>query len=88
MKDITKYKNELSENGFSILNNIYSAEEVHNILTAINNADTSKDTFRKSSGLFAIRQFFKELPDTIDLIFTQKLKSVIKEVLGSDFFCC
>jgi ectoine hydroxylase-related dioxygenase (phytanoyl-CoA dioxygenase family) len=86
MSDITKYKQELSDNGFSIIDNIYSAEEVQNILTAINNADTSKDTFRKSNDLFAIRQFLKEVPETFNLIFTDKLKSIIQHVLGDNCF--
>ncbi|WP_208025544.1 phytanoyl-CoA dioxygenase family protein [Niastella caeni] len=86
MNNTAIHKQELLDNGFSVVENIYSIDEVENILTAINNADTSKDTFRKSSDLFAIRQFFKELPNTFDLIFNNKLKLVIKEILGDNFF--
>jgi ectoine hydroxylase-related dioxygenase (phytanoyl-CoA dioxygenase family) len=86
MRDLTKHKNELLDNGFSIIDNIYSAEEVQNILTTIQNADTNKDTFRKSTDLFAIRQFLKEVPETFSLVFTDKLKSVIRQVMGENYF--
>jgi ectoine hydroxylase-related dioxygenase (phytanoyl-CoA dioxygenase family) len=86
MRDYTKHKNELFENGFSIIDAIYSSIEVQNILTVINNADKSKDTFRKSTDLFAIRQFLKEVPETFNLIFTEKLKAVIEQIMGDHFF--
>lgn len=86
MSEILKHKQELSDNGFSIVDNIYSAEEVQNILVAINNADTSKDTFRKSNDLFAIRQFLKEVPAAFNLVFTPKLKALIQQILDDNFF--
>jgi ectoine hydroxylase-related dioxygenase (phytanoyl-CoA dioxygenase family) len=86
MRDLTKHRNELLANGFSIVDDIYSSDEVQTILTAIDNADTSKDTFRKSTDLFAIRQFLKEVPETFDLIFTNNLKNVIRQVMGDNFF--
>ncbi len=86
MNDIARNRQELFENGFSVINNIYSTAEVQNILAAIGNADTSKDTFRKTTDLFAIRQFLKEVPSTLDLIFNEKLKTIISEVLGNNFF--
>jgi hypothetical protein len=86
MNDIAKHKQELLDNGFSIVDNIYSVDEVQSILLAINKADTSNDTFRKTTDLFAIRQFLKEVPSTFDLIFTDKLKMVIKQIMGDNFF--
>lgn len=86
MSDTTKQKQELLDYGFSVIDNVYSFEEIQNILAAIHDADTSRDTFRKSSDLFAIRQFLKELPNTIDLIFNENLKQIIKHILGDTFF--
>lgn len=86
MNNIIKHKQQLLENGFSVVDNIYSNDEVQCILTAINEADSSKETFRKTNDLFAIRQFLKEIPSTIDLIFTNKLKVMIKEIMGDHFF--
>lgn len=86
MNDAIIHKQELSDNGFSIINKVYSPEEVNNIIMAINDTDCSKDTFRKSADLFAIRQFLKEVPQTINLIFSDKLKTIIKRILGDNFF--
>jgi hypothetical protein len=76
----------LTEEGFAIIENIYSAEEVGQIIDLINKADTSNETFRKSSALFAVRQFLKEIPATKALIFNDKFKLLIKKLLGVDFF--
>lgn len=86
MIDAPKHKQELADNGFSVMNDIYAGDEIQNILTAISRADMSKDTFRKSSDLFAIRQFLRELPDTFHLIFNDRLKQLIKQLLGDNVF--
>lgn len=86
MPEFTTYKQDLLENGVSIVNKIYSAEEVARILAVIDQADTSNDTFRKTIDLFAIRQFLKEIPSAADLIFTDKLKTLIKDMMGDNCF--
>ena len=60
---------ELEDTGFTVLSNIYTATEIDQILSAINEADTSNSTFRKSKDLFAIRHFLREIPDARELIF-------------------
>ncbi|MFN3378523.1 MAG: phytanoyl-CoA dioxygenase family protein [Runella zeae] len=86
MNDLIKPKQELLDNGFAVIDHVYSPEEVQSILTIINQADMSNETFRKTNDLFAIRQFLKEVPQTIDLIFNDKLKTAIRHILGDDFF--
>lgn len=86
MNNFAKHKQELLDNGFSVINGIYTAEEVHAILAVVSNADTSKDTFRKSADIFAIRQFLKEIPSVFDLVFNDKLNQLIKQILGDNFF--
>jgi hypothetical protein len=65
---------------------IYTPTELSAIKTAINHADQTKPTFRKSTDLFAIRQFLKEIPEVAALIFNQKLKDIIKAYFGEDYF--
>jgi ectoine hydroxylase-related dioxygenase (phytanoyl-CoA dioxygenase family) len=77
---------EISTQGFSIIPNIYNDDEIEQILNVINQADPSKETFRKSADLFAIRQFLKEIPAVYDLIFNEKLKFIIKSVFGNAYF--
>ncbi|MCW3071242.1 MAG: phytanoyl-CoA dioxygenase [Bacteroidetes bacterium] len=79
-------KRELEESGFTIIDAVYSKEEIAGIVEAIRSADSSGEAFRKSSGLFAIRQFLKEFPDLSTSIFNEKLKQVISELPGSNYF--
>jgi ectoine hydroxylase-related dioxygenase (phytanoyl-CoA dioxygenase family) len=86
MSDFSTYKQQISESGFSIAENIYSPEEVQSILAEIDEVDTSKETFRKTSDLFAIRQFLKEVPQTVDLVFNARFRDIVNNVLGEDYF--
>jgi ectoine hydroxylase-related dioxygenase (phytanoyl-CoA dioxygenase family) len=81
-----KHKINIVENGFTILNNIYSHQEIEQIIQIINYADNSKDTFRKSADLFAIRQFLKEVPEVTSLVFNNKLKKLIRQLFGEGYF--
>lgn len=80
------HQEELSEQGFTIVENIYTKDEVTQILKVIDNIDNSKATFRKSADLFAIRQFLKEVPATHLLIFNKNLTQLISQLFGQDFF--
>lgn len=73
-------------NGFATINNIYTAEELEKVLEQISHANSGKETFRKSADLFAIRQFLKEIPVTVDTIFNENLKSVLRPLLGNKYF--
>lgn len=83
---IKEHQKEINKNGFTIIDNIFSGEEVTDIVSAIENADTSKQTFRKSADLFAIRQFIKDVPEVAPLIFIQKMNDLINELFGVGYF--
>jgi len=72
--------------GFAIVNDIYTRAEVNSIITAIEAADQSNPAFRKTDDLFAIRQFLKELPPVVPLIFNPKLKELIRALFGEGYF--
>jgi ectoine hydroxylase-related dioxygenase (phytanoyl-CoA dioxygenase family) len=76
----------ISVQGFTVIDSIYTADQVDLILEAISQVDTSRPSFRKTEDLFAIRQFLKEIPEVFSLVFNDKLKSVIKDVFGSNYF--
>ncbi|RWW96629.1 phytanoyl-CoA dioxygenase family protein [Flavobacterium cerinum] len=82
----TDTKQEIEKNGFSIIENIYTDIEIQQLTDIIDNTDTSGATFRKSTNLFAIRQFLKEMPEISHLLFNNSLKQLIKEVFGEDYF--
>src|SRR5688500_16552349 len=79
-------QNQLSDKGFAVIENVFSGSEVDSIIETINDADTSKPTFRKSNELFAIRQFLKEVPEVIPLIFTEGLAEIINQLFGKNYF--
>ena len=82
-------KNEIDSEGFVIINDIYSEIEIEKIIHEIEKVtenETANSTFRKSEDLFAIRQFHKEIPKSINLIFNQKLKEIIRQNFGENFF--
>lgn len=74
------------ENGFAIIESIYSPEEVDALISLIDGASGEQETFRRSAGLFAIRQFLKEIPEAIPAIFNTKLREVIANHLGPAYF--
>ncbi|WP_293742547.1 phytanoyl-CoA dioxygenase family protein [uncultured Pedobacter sp.] len=84
--DLVANKMEIQELGFSVIDHVFTEQEVEAILSAIKIADSTKETFRKSEDLFAIRRFLKEVPDTADLIFNQKVKAIVQELFGKDYF--
>ncbi|MCX8523605.1 phytanoyl-CoA dioxygenase family protein [Chryseobacterium formosus] len=86
MLNLQQHKNTIADNGFSVISNVFSEEEIEKIAKVIQSIDTSKDTFRKSEDLFAIRQFLKEIPEVKDLIFNENLKTIIEEIFGENYF--
>lgn len=81
-----KQTGEFIENGFAVINGIYSLREVEEILRVIENTNSDKDTFRKSNDLFAIRQFFKEVTSVSKLVFNVKLISILKNLFGDKYY--
>ncbi|MFP3834686.1 phytanoyl-CoA dioxygenase family protein [Chryseobacterium sp. SIMBA_028] len=86
LKNLETYKSHIQEYGFSIINDVFSADEVEKIIGVLNGIDTSRENFRKSEDLFAIRQFLKEIPEIKDLIFNDNIKRIITEVFGEKYF--
>lgn len=79
-------KTEIKENGFTTVDNIYTDKEIAQILWTIDQTNQTKETFRKSADLFAIRQFLKEIPEIRNLVFNEKLNNVIGQIFGKNYF--
>ncbi|MEO6524063.1 MAG: phytanoyl-CoA dioxygenase family protein [Mucilaginibacter sp.] len=77
---------DFDDKGFIIIEDVYTHQEIEQLLTAINSIPVNGSTFRKTNNLFAIRQFLNEVPVSRPLIFNDKLKGIIKQLLGDDFF--
>lgn len=76
----------VAESGYCIINDVYCDDQIDALIDVINAVDSSRPTFRKTSDLFAIRQFLKELPAIKPLIFTDKLSKIIKALFGDEYF--
>lgn len=83
--DLQTHKDHILENGFTIINNIFSDKELEKIDKVLKNIDASNDNFRKSEDLFAIRQFLKELPEIKDLILNANMNAIIHEIFGEKY---
>jgi ectoine hydroxylase-related dioxygenase (phytanoyl-CoA dioxygenase family) len=84
-----KHINEINSEGFAIIENVYSENEIEKIISEIEKVtenETENSTFRKSEDLFAIRQFHKEIPETLNFIFNQNLREIIKLNFGENYF--
>ena len=80
---------EIESEGFTIINSVFSLKEIENIIQEIDQNTLNKEkneSYRQSADLFVIRQFNKEIPKIGSLIFNQKLKTIISENFGPDFF--
>ncbi|RYJ39770.1 Phytanoyl-CoA dioxygenase [Flavobacterium anhuiense] len=80
---------QIDSEGFSIINNVFTENEIENLISLIDNKtknDSDNSTFRKSDDLFAIRQFHKEVPETLPFIFNEKLQYIIESTFGKGFF--
>ncbi len=86
MIDVTAHKIKLEENGFTTIEQVYSPDEIDQIILLIGQADSSKTTFRKSVDLFAIRQFLKEIPEVTEFIFNNNMKTIIRQMFGDNYF--
>lgn len=86
MDDLNHHQESIATNGFTVVDAIYSPKEIGDILTEINKTNTDKNTFRKTDDLFAIRQFLKEIPAVNSIIFNDKLKAMINDLFGADYF--
>lgn len=83
---LKNHKSHILEYGFAVINNVFSEEELEGIHQVLRNIDISKENFRKSEDLFAIRQFLKEVPEIKDLVFNENIREVIKEIFGEKYF--
>jgi ectoine hydroxylase-related dioxygenase (phytanoyl-CoA dioxygenase family) len=80
------YQDQINTNGFTVIENAFSDKQILQLCEKIENANGSGDTFRRSSDLFAIRQFLKEVPDINPLIFNDTFKNLLTQLFGAEYF--
>jgi len=86
MNNLLKDQQNIADKGFTVIDDVYNAEEIGTIISAINGIDQSNPAFRKTNDLFAIRRFLKEIPFIHSIIFNDNLKSIISELFDDKYF--
>jgi ectoine hydroxylase-related dioxygenase (phytanoyl-CoA dioxygenase family) len=86
MKHSLVHRNEIAQFGYTIIPKVYEENEIVGLIKQIEIANDDKTTFRKTEDLFAIRQFLKEIPSVIPIIFNERLKTVITQLFGTRYF--
>lgn len=82
---IEVHRQQLATQGYTVLEDIFSGEEVETILQLISQADTHQTVFRKTADLFAIRRFLQSVPGVRAAIFTPALQHIIHTLFGEDY---
>ncbi|HYO21281.1 MAG TPA: hypothetical protein VER36_02675 [Flavisolibacter sp.] len=81
MANLLKHRKEVSEKGYTTIADIFSDIEVETIIKNIQKANSDKASFRKSKDVFAIRQFLKEVPEVVPLIFSKAFFHLFRKSL-------
>jgi ectoine hydroxylase-related dioxygenase (phytanoyl-CoA dioxygenase family) len=84
-QNMEAHRQQLASEGYTVLEGIFSDEEVQTMLQLIATADTSQAVFRKTADLFAIRQFLQSVPGIREAIFTPALQHVIRTLFGQNY---
>src|SRR5689334_18433232 len=77
---------EINELGYIIIPALYNEKEITDLIHEIETSDSNRATFLKTDDLFAIRQFFKEVPKIISKVFNEKLTKGISQLFGDNYF--
>ncbi|WP_312186283.1 phytanoyl-CoA dioxygenase family protein [Sphingobacterium sp.] len=85
-EQVKRQRDHLEKEGFTIIEDIFNQKEISQLIAVIEREDTSRDTFRQSSDLFAIRQVLKEIPGLNTIIFNQNFSMLIRRLFGMDYF--
>lgn len=77
---------QLSQNGFTTIADIYTISEVNSLIENVENATQNSPNFRQSNDLFAIRNLLSEIPELQNILWNDNLKSLIKDLFGEKYF--
>jgi ectoine hydroxylase-related dioxygenase (phytanoyl-CoA dioxygenase family) len=86
MNTFNNSKERIQQDGFAIIDDVFTDQEIDDLIQAISQVDTSRPTFRKTNDLFAVRQFLKEVPVAVDILFNSRLTAIISAIFGDEFF--
>lgn len=83
--DILTLQHQLDANGYAVTQPILTDVTIEALLACIERADQHHAAFRKTDDLFAIRQFFKQVPGALTALFDEALISFVDALLGKEY---
>lgn len=86
MISLADHKIKIEEDGFSIIHDVFTDEEISQLLTVIEQLTEGNSNFRKNKDLFAIRNFLNEVPEIKPFLWTKDFNDLIDNLLGDDYF--
>ncbi len=84
--DYSRYRDELEEEGFIVLSDIYSAEELTRILQCIEEANKSGESVVQGENLFYIEQLTNVIPALKDLLLSPSLIELVQGMTEEPYF--
>jgi ectoine hydroxylase-related dioxygenase (phytanoyl-CoA dioxygenase family) len=80
---VNQLRVDLDQNGFAVIPDVLSREEVKHLVQAISTAD-GDDAVRRRTGVYAIRNLLDVVPAVAELSTSSKVIGIAREVLGAD----
>lgn len=72
--------------GYTIIDQVYSSEEVLRLRNTIQKATQQGDSFLKTKDLFAIRQLLIQLPELKEILFNKNIIDLLDTLYKSEYF--
>lgn len=72
--------------GYTIIDHIYTTEEILQIGNTIQKATQEGDSFLKTKDLFAIRQLILQIPELKELLFNKNVIDILNTIYSSEYF--
>jgi hypothetical protein len=86
MNDFDNLKQQLSSEGFTIVDGIFDASEVASILSIIGGSAGLGTESKNADGMFGIRRFITKFPGLPTQIFNKTLIRLINDLFGDGYF--
>ncbi|GAA4383065.1 phytanoyl-CoA dioxygenase family protein [Hymenobacter koreensis] len=80
-KNLQRYQ----EDGFTVVETVYTASEISAMLAAIEQAESQGGNFRRTTDLFAIRNLMQEVPELLPLIWNRRFTDLLHALLPAPY---
>jgi ectoine hydroxylase-related dioxygenase (phytanoyl-CoA dioxygenase family) len=77
---------QIATKGYAVVPGIFQAAEIEELNLLLQSLPGEGAAYRKTADLFAIRQFFMEVPEAVPLVFNTTLRQLVRDVCGPDYF--